>query len=242
MPLNAVEQQKVAEDTRALIPGLSIVIPARNEAETIGETLELLVHYRHRWGLAWEIIVVDDHSIDDTSVVARRGLMSSDILTSRNTPGYGPAVTGGLARATRSRCTILAADGADDVLTLRTYTTGNGCVFADRWRPDSKVEGYPLLKRWANRFGNHLISRWPGRAAYTDWTDPFKSYPTAIVQRLLPLRTPGMAAGLELALRATQLAPITDVVPTTWRERRAGRSKFRLRAAWEYLDVVKEWA
>jgi glycosyltransferase involved in cell wall biosynthesis len=48
---------------------LSVVIPARNAAETIGEQLESLA--RQRFDRPWEIVVVDNGSTDGTAAVAR---------------------------------------------------------------------------------------------------------------------------------------------------------------------------
>ena len=54
---------------------LSIVIPAWNEAESLKETLDRIVdalRANQADGLAWEIIVCDNASTDDTAEVARR--------------------------------------------------------------------------------------------------------------------------------------------------------------------------
>jgi glycosyltransferase involved in cell wall biosynthesis len=48
---------------------LSVVIPARNAADTIGVQLESLA--RQRFDRPWEVVVVDNGSTDDTRAVAR---------------------------------------------------------------------------------------------------------------------------------------------------------------------------
>lgn len=53
---------------------LSVIIPARNEEDSIGACLEsLVVQSEEGFGLGreWELIVVDDHSTDGTAAVAR---------------------------------------------------------------------------------------------------------------------------------------------------------------------------
>ena len=53
---------------RPVRPGVTVIVPAYNEAETLGDTLQSLLH---QTVAASEIIVVDDSSTDATSAVAR---------------------------------------------------------------------------------------------------------------------------------------------------------------------------
>ena len=48
------------------LPRYSIVIPARNEEETLGEVLEDVRHFTD------DLILIDGHSLDDTVVIARQ--------------------------------------------------------------------------------------------------------------------------------------------------------------------------
>jgi len=56
-------------ETPASWPSVSVIIPARNEAEVLPWTLESLM--RQRYAGKWEVIVVDDRSTDETPVVLR---------------------------------------------------------------------------------------------------------------------------------------------------------------------------
>src|SRR4051794_37490491 len=51
-------------------PVLSFIVPAHNEAELLGRTLRALHESAATVGEAYEIIVVDDASTDDTSSIA----------------------------------------------------------------------------------------------------------------------------------------------------------------------------
>lgn len=68
----------VAEET-SVTPGtangmrLSVIVPARNEQDCVGECLRSLVAQQEdgwRLGREWEILLVDDHSSDDTRKIA----------------------------------------------------------------------------------------------------------------------------------------------------------------------------
>ena len=51
---------------------LSVVIPAHNEADSIGETVTRTVAELERAGIDHEILVIDDASSDGTADVVRR--------------------------------------------------------------------------------------------------------------------------------------------------------------------------
>lgn len=83
---------------------LSIVIPAFNEAERLGASLETILNYLEKENPAAEIIVVDDGSTDVTAEIARRVLATAPEIASRviryeQNRGKGYAVKTGLLAA-----------------------------------------------------------------------------------------------------------------------------------------------
>ncbi len=76
-------------------PRVAAVVPARNEAETIGATIGSLM--RQDYPGAWTIILVDDDSSDGTAEIARRAAAAAPerlhVVTSRGLP---PGWTGKL--------------------------------------------------------------------------------------------------------------------------------------------------
>ncbi|MBW4029221.1 MAG: glucosyl-3-phosphoglycerate synthase [Acidobacteria bacterium] len=71
---------------------IAVVIPAQNEATTIGGVIDAVAHHE---GFVDHIIVVDDHSRDDTaSVAARHG---ARVLPLRDGTGKGEALAAGVA-------------------------------------------------------------------------------------------------------------------------------------------------
>src|SRR5215212_5458283 len=83
---------------------LSIVIPAYNEAERLGETLRTVFAYLNEHAPQAEVIVVDDGSEDGTADVAERsfalaGSVSARAIRVRPNRGKGNAVRAGLLAA-----------------------------------------------------------------------------------------------------------------------------------------------
>ena len=92
--LNTERDDAVSAQPRSW-PRVAAVVPARNEAETIGATIGSLM--RQDYPGAWTIILVDDDSSDGTAEVARRAAAAAPerlhVVTSRGLP---PGWTGKL--------------------------------------------------------------------------------------------------------------------------------------------------
>jgi glucosyl-3-phosphoglycerate synthase len=87
---------------------ISVVVPAQNESMTIGHVLDAVRHPRFGVTFVDDLIVVDDHSRDDTATVAaRHGARVVPVVGSR---GKGQAMRVGLAAATGSLVVFLDAD------------------------------------------------------------------------------------------------------------------------------------
>lgn len=65
----------------SLRPSLSVIVPAYNESRCIGRALEILMQSLEESDLpAWEVIVADDESTDDTALIARN--LGARVITS----------------------------------------------------------------------------------------------------------------------------------------------------------------
>jgi dolichyl-phosphate beta-glucosyltransferase len=83
---------------------LSIIVPAFNESERLGASLEIILNYLERENPSAEIIVVDDGSSDDTAKIAETVLATKPEIASRviryeQNRGKGYAVRTGLLAA-----------------------------------------------------------------------------------------------------------------------------------------------
>lgn len=96
-------------------PDLSIVVPAFNEEARLGPTLEAYIAYCRRTGRQVEVIVVDDGSLDRTSMVVNSFASShSDVRLIRlaENQGKGHAVRSGVVNAMGRQILFADADGA----------------------------------------------------------------------------------------------------------------------------------
>jgi glycosyltransferase involved in cell wall biosynthesis len=100
-----------AEDAGGAGPAVSVIVPARNAARTIGDTLAALA--RQDLPEPYEVVVVDDGSDDETAAIAKRSGGAVRVVRSEGR-GPGPARNAGAAA---SRAPVLAFTDADCVPT-----------------------------------------------------------------------------------------------------------------------------
>jgi glucosyl-3-phosphoglycerate synthase len=84
---------------------ISVIIPAKNEAATIGAVLDSVTHHA---GLVSELVVVNDHSNDDTATVAHHH--GARVITLDGPSGKGQAMSAGLDVSTSEIVVFLDAD------------------------------------------------------------------------------------------------------------------------------------
>jgi dolichol-phosphate mannosyltransferase len=213
---------------------LSVVIPARDEAESLPVTLAGLAAALDQEKGDYELLVVDDGSTDGTGDVVRRlGSANPRIrcVRSPNPPGFGFAVRAGLDAFTGDAVAIVMADGSDgpdDVLRYhRLLEEGYDCVFGSRFVHGSRVHDYPLFKRCVNRVVN-LGIRLLFRHGYNDTTNAFKAYRREVIETVQPLVSNHFNLTVELPLKAIVRGHSYAVVPISWTNRRHGTSKLAL--------------
>lgn len=142
----------------------SIVIPARDEAGSIGSTLDEIRERLQREGIAYEIVVVNDGSSDATEEEAQARCAADSrvrLVHNRGPHGFGNAVRCGLDVFEGDAVAIMMADGSDDPDDLVRYyyilRDRADCAFGSRFMPGGRIENYPKVKLVMNRFSNLFI-------------------------------------------------------------------------------------
>jgi glycosyltransferase involved in cell wall biosynthesis len=222
-------------------PELTIVLPVYNEPDNIGPTLRRLAAAVH---LPAETLVVYDFDAD-TTVPVVRGLQAElpDVRLLRNDLGRGVlnAMKAGIAAARGEYVLITMADGSDEVeLTERMVGLARGgadVVAASRYMKGGRQEGGPLLKRTLSRLAG-LSLHWVGRLPIHDATNNFKLYRRAFLESVTIESKGGFELAIELSVKAALDGRRLAELPTTWRDRTAGQSRFKLRA---WLPLYLRW-
>src|SRR5437899_5466867 len=224
---------------------LSVVIPAYNEADAIESTVDGVVDVLGGEGVDYEVLVIDDASVDGTSAVVERMAAENPhirCLKSHYSQGFGLAVRAGLERFTGDAVAVYMADASDDPADLLLYYTllkdGYDCAFGSRFVPGARVEDYPLHKLTMNRLVNWGI-RVLFRHGYNDTTNAFKAYKRHVIEEIQPLLSHHFNLTVELPLKAIVRGYSYATVPISWTNRKSGVSKLRLEEMGSrYLFIV----
>jgi dolichol-phosphate mannosyltransferase len=215
---------------------LSIVIPAYNEAESIGETIEELVSVLSQKQIIYEILVVNDNSKDNTKDVLESLKLkypSMNYVTNLGPNGFGYAVRYGLERFSGDCVAVMMADLSDSphdlVKFYETMVEGDfDCVFGSRFVKGGKTIDYPEMKKVINRVANAII-RVVMNIKYNDTTNAFKLYKRHTIEGVKPFLSPHFNLTIELPLKAIIRGFSFAVVPNSWTNRKYGESKLKIR-------------
>jgi dolichol-phosphate mannosyltransferase len=214
---------------------LSVVIPARDEEECIASTAEhLYVELRLR-EVPHEIVVVDDGSTDrtwDVLQAARERVPTLVPVKGESPHGFGRAIVRGLDESHGDAAVIMMADESDDCRDVVTYwkvlNEGYDCVFGSRFVKGGGTIDYPFVKLRMNRLANFFIRLLFG-IKLNDTTNAFKAYRRTVIDGCRPFLSPHFNLTVEIPLKAIVRGYSWKVVPITWRNRRSGVAKLKIK-------------
>ncbi|MSR77641.1 MAG: glycosyltransferase family 2 protein [Candidatus Omnitrophica bacterium] len=220
---------------------LSIVIPVYNEGEQIEGLLTDIEKYL---GADSEILLGYDFDEDSTLPPARKFLSRLPALRLiKNTYGRGPlgAIRSGFDAASHEAVLVMMGDRSDDLadvkIMLDLFSQGCEVVAASRYMLGGKQIGGPFLKRMLSRLAGNSLHFLAGIPTH-DATNNFKLYSRKFLKQVTIESTGGFELALELTVKAHLQGYKIREIPTTWRDRTAGKSRFQL-AKW--LPKYLKW-
>jgi dolichol-phosphate mannosyltransferase len=220
---------------------LSVVIPVYNEPDNIGPALRQLAD---NVKTPSEILVVYDFD-EDTTVPVVQALQAEMpfVRLLRNDLGRGVlnAMKAGIAASRGKYVLISMADGSDDVTAVDDMVGlargGADVVAASRYMRGGGQVGGPRLKRLLSRLAG-LSLHWIGRVPIHDATNNFKLYSRTFLDSVSIESRGGFELAIELTVKATLAGRKLAELPTVWRDRTAGESRFKFRA---WLPLYLRW-
>jgi dolichol-phosphate mannosyltransferase len=214
---------------------LTIVIPARNEEGCIRSTVEHLELELRLNRVPHEIVVVDDGSTDGTWQIlaeTRQSMATLNLLQNPGPHGFGRAIIHGIDHMRGDALVIMMADESDDCRDVVRYwkllNEGYDAVFGSRFMKGGGVIDYPPFKLVMNRLFNRFI-RFLFHVKLNDTTNAFKAYRKTAVEGCRPLLAPHFNLTVELPLKTIVRGYSWTVIPITWRNRRSGEAKLKLK-------------
>lgn len=131
---------------------LSVILPAYNEEANIAETVQSVVDALSRWGLDFEVVVVNDGSADNTGLILQELAAANwriRPVTHEVNRGYGAALVTGFESARNDLSFFMDSDGQFDISELAQFLP-----LIDRY---DAVLGYRIDRKDARM---RLINAW----------------------------------------------------------------------------------
>ena len=222
---------------------ISIVVPVYNEDENIYGCVNGL----------WNVLEHDSHEIlicydfDEDTTVAALGRMPDrppSVRLVRNKLGPGPAnaIRAGVADAKGDVVVVTMADLSDppDVIPAmvdKVRRGGADVVSGSRYMRGGSQTGGPALKGFLARAAGLTLHFLAGVGTH-DATNSFRAFSRRFLDAVEIESETGFTIGLELTVKAHLRGDRVDEVPSSWSDRSAGESRFRL-AKW--LPAYLRW-
>ena len=229
------------DDTRVI--ALSVVIPAFNEAARIQGCLSEITAYFKQRGIAYEVLVVDDGSVDGAAILVdryRREDQAVRLLRLPRNMGKGYAVRAGVREARGALLLIADADGATPIRETERLETairgGADLAIGSRFLA-SRDSRYRVKARWHRSvLGNlfNLVVQALGLRGITDTQCGFKLLQEAVALDLFSVACiNGYGLDLEILYVAQRRGYRIAEVPVNWSDQpgskvRVFRDGFRM--------------
>jgi hypothetical protein len=201
---------------------VSVVVPAMNEGQNIGQVLERLPEGLH------EVILVDGNSKDNTVEAARRAYPGIRVAT-QSGRGKGDAFRTGFAAVTGNLVVMLDADGSADPAEIPRFVAAleAGADFAKGSRYLDGGGSADIT--FTRKLGNSVLSGTANLLHGTHFTDLCYGY-NAFWARCLPfiaLDVPGFEVETLINLRIAGAGMKITEVPSYEEDRISGQSNLR---------------
>lgn len=220
---------------------INIVIPVYNEGANISNAIseiESKVKTGHR------IFIIYDFDEDNTLPVVR-GLMGNKknihLLKNKHGKGVLNAIKTGFEIVNGDVVLVIMADLSDDLSKademFKKINEGNDIVCGSRYMKGGKQVGGLKFKKLLSRTAGISLRYLTGIPTY-DVTNSFKMYTKKVLDDIRIESTGGFELGMEIVIKAFFKGYNITEVPSVWRDRKAGESKFKL---WKWLPKYLYW-
>ncbi|MCX2933910.1 glycosyltransferase [Mycobacterium sp. CVI_P3] len=225
-----------------MIDEIDIIVPVYNEGSNIAAALAEVYSMVAR---PKRVLIVYDFDEDDTVPVVRELMPQYPGLELvRNNIGRGiiNAIRAGVEAARSDVVIVSMADLSDDLRVVDDMVQlirdgGYDIVCASRYMRGGRHIGGPLLKRTISRFAG-LSLYWLGGLPTHDATNAFRAYRLSVLRDIPIESSGGFEYSLEITAKAHVAGRRVTEVPSTWRDRTAGESRFQLM---EWLPHYFKW-
>ena len=231
---------------------LSIVIPAYNEEQRIGSSLERILHYLKPRGRPFELVVVDDGSEDRTADITREFGTRGDaewslrLLPNDGNRGKGYSVRRGMLEAQGAYALLTDADLSspiEEISKLEKEVVDGNCdiAFGSRDLKESEIQvRQTWFRETSGKIFNRLVRLSTG-LPYADTQCGFKLFKMSSCRDLFRKQSiEGLSFDVEILYMARKWGLNLKEVPVVWRHSEGSRVQFApdaFQMAWDLFRI-----
>ena len=202
----------------------SIVIPAYNESQRLGATLEKVLAYVAKMGWSAEVIVVNDGSRDSTPGIVREWALRNPIVRLVENPGNrgkGYSVRHGMMEAAGELLLFTDADLSSPIYEaeklIAAIQQGADIAIGSRWlRAELQTERQPLYRQFFGRVFNLLLRMVLG-LRFKDTQCGLKAFSARAAQAIFPRQLiERWGFDPEILFLANKARLVTAELPVEW--------------------------
>lgn len=231
----------------AIIKSISVVIPAFNEEDRIGATIQKIYDYLKEKSETFEIIVVDDGSSDNTVDVVRNAserIKNIKVLSNGSNKGKGFSVRNGILNSTCSLVLISDADLSTPIEEIEKFfpwiDSGYDIVIGSRGLEESEIlKKQPWYRQSMGKTFNEMVKI----LVLNDFDDTqcgFKIFKSDAAKRVFSLsKIDGFAFDVEILFIAKKMGFRTKEVPVRWINSPQSRVKIMRDPLKMFLDLFR---
>jgi dolichol-phosphate mannosyltransferase len=213
---------------------VNFLIPVYHEQDIIETTLNSIRHHMPE-KYEWRITIVYDDPYDPTipllKDIAETYPVEIDIIKNRFDPGVINAIKTGFDCVKPGMVIVTMADMSDDYRSLHPMINeaeaGSDIVCATRYSRGGKLIGGPFFKQLLSRISGITLNLLTGIPT-SDASNSFKLYKTSLLEAIDIESSGGFEFGIEMTVKAWVAGFTVSEVPTVWRDRTTGKSRFQL--------------
>ena len=220
---------------------VNIVIPVYNEGENIIKTL---ADVEAKINTRYHIFIVYDFDEDNTLLAVRKyatGKNNVSVVKNKYGRGVLNAIKTGFVSVDDGVVLVTMADLSDDYTYVdgmfEKINEGYDIVCGSRYMKGGKQIGGPRFKKLLSRLAGVSLHYLTGIPTH-DITNSFKMYTKKVLNDIEIESDGGFELGMEIVVKAFIKDYKITEVPTVWRDRSVGRSRFQL---WKWLPKYLKW-
>jgi len=213
---------------------VSVVIPVFNEEVTVGNVVTRTKKTLEQLGVSYEILVVDDGSIDKSAHIAQE--LKAHVLKEAH-QGKGFALRSGFRQAKGELVVTLDADGShkpEEIPLVLRHLRENKADFVVGSRffnSEANQTKIPKINRAGNKMFNDLIGHLTG-VQISDSQSGFRAIRSSLIKRM-KLGSHGYEVESEMLVKALRMGARVAETPISFVQRTVGSSK---------LDPIRDGA